>query len=268
MEIAKRLILFFLFVLSAMIARAEMPDSTGIVRHTHLFGLGATNILDTYLSPLEYTGGSFVTLHSTERRLPWRRGHWAIMGMYGGDFSYTKSPTDDSKYLDGNARVAFALHNNWRIAPHLRLAAGPLAEISGGFTYNTRNGNNPAQGRFALLLAASGQAEYDFRVKRAVWTARAQLDIPVIGMMFSPNYGQSYYEIFSLGNYDHNICATTPFNAPSARLSALLEIPVRKSRLTLGYKGNIRQSDANHLKRHFWGHYFVIGWSRKLKIIK
>ncbi|MBQ7665019.1 MAG: DUF3316 domain-containing protein, partial [Bacteroidaceae bacterium] len=174
----------------------------------------------------------------------------------------------DSKYLDGNARVAFALHNNWRIAPHLRLAAGPLAEISGGFTYNTRNGNNPAQGRFALLLAASGQAEYDFRVKRAVWTARAQLDIPVIGMMFSPNYGQSYYEIFSLGNYDHNICATTPFNAPSARLSALLEIPVRKSRLTLGYEGNIRQSDANHLKRHFWGHYFVIGWSRKLKIIK
>lgn len=262
----RKLLLLCILSLSWQLVAAK-TDSISHTEHVWLYGMGYTNVLDTYLSPLEYTGASLSITHRTERQARWGKGKVTVQGLYTGNLAALSSPTDDADEWDGNFSAAFGWHYNWRPVPALRLAAGAMLEGALGFTYNLRNGNNPAQGRLGVQLLASGIAEYAFRICHRRLSSRLQVDLPVMGGMFSPNYGQSYYEIFSLGHYNRNVCLTHPFNAPSAHLLFTLQVPLgRRAVLSAGYDCNIRQSHVNHLKHHHWSHRFVIGYVRRLSI--
>lgn len=140
--------------------------------------------------------------------------------------------------------------------------------MSGGFTYNTRGSNNPAQGRLGLALNASGLAEYRFPLFRKTAAARLSADMQLTGVQFSPEYGQSYYEIFSLGHTDGIIHFTHPGNCPTYRLQATVTLPVWGAQLTLGYEADVRQSKLGGLKRHAWRNQFLIGYTRHLKLLR
>lgn len=232
------------------------------------WGAGRANVLDTYLSPLEYTGPNLTVLHRTERLARWGRGHVTTQSLYTGQMAYVKSPTDDGKEIDGEFTAAGGWHYNWHPAKRLRLAAGGLMEMSGGFTYNTRGSNNPAQGRLGVSLAASVLAEYRFPLFRKAGAVRVQLDGQLAGVQFSPEYGQSYYEIFSLGHSSGIIHFTHPGNCPSGRLSAEVTLPVLGAKVTLGYLADVRQSELGGLKRHAWRNAFMIGYTRELRILR
>lgn len=268
----KHLLTFIAFAASLSLT-AQVPvqpltaDTTRAVRHTHLFGLGTANLLDTYLSPLEYTGATLSTLHFNERRLSRRSPSWRIEGIYGLNFSGASSPTEDADYLDGNIMAACAVVRTWRAGSRWLLAAGPMADLSAGFTYNTRNGNNPAQARLASNVGLSLRAEHAFRLLHKEWLLRLRADLPAAGLMFSPRYGQSYYEIISLGKTDRNVRATTFVNTPSMRFSALIDIPLGRTRLTAGFHSDVVQSHLNGLKRHSWQNSFVLGWSRRVYLL-
>lgn len=237
-------------------------------QRTWLWGVGSVSVLDTYLTPLTYEGQGVSLLHNTERTARWGRGRVTAYSIYTGHVAYLASPTDDGKEWDSELTAAGGWHYNWHPAPRLRLAAGGLTELSGGFTYNTRGSNNPAQGRLGLSIAASGLAEYRFPLFGHTATARLQADVQLAGAQFSPAYGQSYYEIFSLGHSQGIVHFTHPGNCPTGRLQGLLTIPVWSAHLTLGYLGDVRQSTLGGLKRHAWHHAFMIGYTRTLSIVR
>jgi hypothetical protein len=89
--------------------------------------------------------------------------------------------------------------------------------------------------------------------------ARYELALPLAGIQFSPNYGQSYYEIFNKGNYDHNIVFTS-IAAFQLRHQLSLDIPVaQRTSLRIGYLGDIRQATPNNLKQHQWYNAVIVG---------
>lgn len=236
--------------------------------HQWLFGIGRLNVLDTYLSPLEYTGTELSVLHRSEREARWGGRRVTVTGLFAGRGAYLHSPTDDGKEWEGSFSAAGGWHYNLRPCEGLRLGVGGLMEATAGFTYNTRNGNNPAQGQLAADVALSLLAQYDFRIARRGCSARMQLDAPLGGVMFTPDYGQSYYEIFSLGHRHRNVRPTWVGNAPSARLLTTLSVRLLGATFSVGYVADVRQSHVNHLKRHAWHNQFVVGYVRRLVLFR
>lgn len=258
------------FPLASVAQNATTPAEKvpTLTEHQWLYGVGHVSVLDTYLSPLTYDGPGLSVWHRSERLARWGKGHVTVQGNFGGQISYVKSEADEDKAWDGNFNAGVAWHRNWQPTGSLRLAAGGYLNLGMGFTYLLKGGNNPAQGRLHVESGFSGIAQQSFRIRKYPMSARVQLDVPLIGAMFTPNFGQSYYEIFSLGHYDKNIRATHPFNAPCARLEATLRFPVAGATVTAGYLGDVRQSHVNHLKHHAWNNAFVIGYVRQFQLIR
>ena len=256
--------------ISAHSPETSGPDSlsTRLSTHDWLFGAGHANVLATYFSPLEYTGPTFSVVHRSERLARWGHGRVSVQGWFQAEGSYTASPTKDNHFYNGLFTAAVAWHRHWRCTPHWQVAAGGQAELGGGITYSLNGGNNPAMGQLTAHLAPSVAAVYDFRVGRQHWEVTSQMDLPLVGLAFTPTYGQSYYELFSLGHTDHNVRFTHPFNAPSARWTTLCRIPLFGAKVTLGYQALIRQSHLGGLKYHAWNHTFMVGYTRRIKLLR
>ena len=103
-------------------------------------------------------------------------------------------------------------------------------------------------------------AIYRFRIKEHPFTLRYQLNIPLFGQMFSPEYGQPYYEMSLSKDFGKNICFTSLHNQPSFRQFLTLDIPIKRTNLRIGYVCDIQQAKVNHLKSHAWNHAFMLGF--------
>lgn len=272
-----KLSIFLLLMLCPILSTySQSSDSTSfredtmknIRTHCSMLGIGSNNQLDTYLSPLEYTGKELRFVQENIRFVHLFKKSVSLQNLIQVNGCYTKSPTDDGKYMSGMVDWNLAGHLEVFRAKNLFLMVGPQTGLHAGFIYNTRNGNNPAQARLAGDLGISGKATYSFFIKKHHFTLRYQADLPLAGLMFSPEYGQSYYEIFSLGNSGHNVCFTNPFEALTLNQFLTLDVPLGSVTLRLGYESCIRQSHVNEIKTHDWTNLFVIGVAKHFVLVK
>ena len=238
-----------------------------IVTNAKMVSIGTTNILDTYLSPEKYNGLEVRFISHTMRDVPGKK--WQQQIMHQGIVASADDRSGKGNLLEGIYNLNYALQKSFRLMnDRLELHVGGMADLQFGAVYNSRNQNNPAQIRMSMQIGPAASAKYDFPLFHKPWSARYELSLPVLGVMFSPNYGQSYYEIFSRGNYDHNVVFTTPFSAPSLRNMFTIDATIWGVVLRLGYLGDFQQAKANSLKQHSYSHAVVIGVVKKLKIFK
>lgn len=234
-----------------------------IVTNSKMIGIGATRILDTYLSQEHYSGTELRFVDHTIRQRPGRL--WTTEIVHQGYFSRSKPRSKDASQLGGMYMLSWGRHYNLHLN-NIDLRVGGMGDLNLGFLYNTRNTNNPAQLRASINASPSAAATWHFRLWKKPFHLGYELSVPVLGVMFSPNYGQSYYEIFNRGNYDRNVVVTTPFSAPSMRHMLTLDFTLWKTTFRLGYLGDYQQSKVNNLKYHDYSHLFVIGFVRKFSI--
>ena len=227
----------------------------------HLLGLGPSKILDTYLTPEKYSGTGFTYLYIRDNApTDTLRRRWTTTVEQEFDFSKTKDRSGNSSNLEGTYNLYVARYYNLLPVKNLRLQLGAAANTYLGFIYNMTSSNNPAQARTAINIMPTATAAYRFSISSQRFTARYELQLPLVGIMYSPNYGQSYYEIFARGNYDHNIVPITFVSSPDFRQVASIDwhYATRWS-LRLAYLGNYQQSQVNNLKQHVYTHRFLIG---------
>ena len=228
-----------------------------------MVGIGSTNILDTYISPEKYSGTELRIITQSHRQ--WlKRPAWNSQSTFSVSFQNAAQRADNSNELGGLITVAHAIRHAWQPSDTWRIEAGGQAEGGLGFLYNTRNANNPAQARAYLHIGPDVMSLWRFPLFRKQSFLRYELSAPLLGLMFSPNYGQSYYEIFSRGNYDHNIVPTTPICAPSLRQQLTLDVTIKRFIFRIGYLGDYQQAEVNKLKYHTYSHMILLGLVRPL----
>lgn len=238
-----------------------------VVTRVQAVAVGQTNVLDTYLSPAEYTGTEIRYIsHTTRQELG---SHISRQIVHQGNIAELEDQVGKGNEIAGLYDLGLAWHYNWSLLnDRLLLQAGGQFELGLGVIYNTRNSNNPAQMRLFANIGPSTIATYKFRMFHHRCNVRYEVSVPLVGLMFSPNYGQSYYEIFSLGNYDHNCVITTMGNAPSLRHSLSLDMSFKSFTLRVGYLGDFQQAKVNHLKQYVNTHALMIGFVKKFSILK
>ena len=259
-------LLVVLFLLCACFIQANAQKDSIITRST-LYGIGHTNILDTYLSPMEYTGAEFRILRENRRGTKYMEGNVYRQSLFQANVSMLENKAGTGSELSFLANWNLAYHYRFQINESLQLFAGPNLDLNGGLVYNLRNSNNPVNAKAYANLGASGMAIYQFRIKEHPFILRYQLNVPLLGLMFSPEYGQPYYEMSIAKDFGKNICFTSLHNQPSFRQFLTLDFPIKQTNLRLGYVCDIQQAKVNDLKSHSWSHAFLIGFVKHFYLV-
>jgi len=265
----KRHILLYLFILPTVsFAQIDSLETHRYLTRAMSYGIGYTNVYDTYLSPQEYKGIDFRFSRETMRMTKMFDGNVSVQNFFQANLSYTHNRADNNNTFAGLINWNYGWHYQFRITENFKLLAGGLGDFNGGFVYNLRNSNNPASARAYINLAASGMLIWRTRIKNLPLIVRYQANVPVAGVLFSPNYGQSYYEIFTLGNWGGVINFTSLHNQPSIRQFFTVDVPISRSRLRFSYLWDIQQSKVNELRTHTYGYVFMVGVVRDLYRIR
>lgn len=266
-----RLCVFILIVLTCLPTRIQAQDSlqaTRYVMRSVMIGAGHNNTFETYLSPLEYEGPEVRFAYETMRMTRLMDGNVSAQNLFQLHASYTENISQTNHTYGGLVNWSYALHYQFRPAKGLKILFGPMLDLNAGVVYNRRNSNNPAQAKAYGGLGASGMLIYRFRIKNYPLTVRWQANLPLLGVMFSPEFGESYYEIFSLGNGGRNVVFTSLHNNPSLRQLLTLDFPVGNTVMRVGYVCDLQQAKVNNLKSHTYSHDFMIGVVRNLYLFR
>ena len=231
--------------------------------------IGTANSLDTYLSPLTYRGTELrftsQTVHNRKER------NWTHTLTHGLRLARETMRTNDGVRLEGGYDFSYSwqrkiVNRTVGYWGRLMVTAGAGVDATVGFRYNAQNSNNPAQAEAAVCFTPAMAADWRFFLvspksgRRHTLGLRYEAAVPLVGMMFSPAFGQSYYEIFSRGNYDHNLCTIWVGNAPSLRQRLLFNFKLLKRHFFIGYEGDYRQARVNDIKYHRYTNAAVLGW--------
>ena len=251
----------FLYVIS-LCSYVAAAQTDSLRMHSTLYGIGTANVLDSYLSPYSYKGINARIMRHTERRLYRWNGRISYRTFVDFNASAVKNPAKNVDGYSGGIRYSNAWLYNFEDIRKWHFYAGLQASGYLGCVYNERNSNNPAQAKADVTIDLAAGAHYRFRVGKSQWLLRYYVSIPFVGLAFSPQFGQSYYEIFSLHDYDHNCVFANFINMPSMRHLLTVDIPVGHNMLRIGYSAEFMQARFNGLSYHYYTHDFMVGFTK------
>jgi hypothetical protein len=245
-------------------------------------GLGQTYLYDEYLSPLSHEGPSLRLSLSSMKGMNQKKyesegivrtigsddilcdqGRWYSCPSFTFTPAYTQS-VGNTVFMYANIDIRETLLKNLYCNNRLSLAVGGYAALNGGLRYCPSNGNNPASADIMGDLGISAKADYLLPTPKLNIRFHYQGSFGLVGLAFSPEYAESYYEIFYLGNHNNVVKFTAPHNMQrwSHQISADFPMKKRQSSFRLSYNNEGRVSTLNELRIRTLSNNFSIGYIR------
>ena len=116
--------------------RADSASRNRIITRATMYGVGFTNVFDTYLSPQEYKGIDFRISRESMRMTRLMGGNVSLQTFFQADLGYTHNKVDNNNTFSGLANWNYGLHYNFPITSNFKLLAGGVGDFNGGFVYN------------------------------------------------------------------------------------------------------------------------------------
>ena len=224
-----------------------------------LIGVGGYMMKDTYLSNEKYGGVGLRFMNERMRLTNLANKKISRQNIVNVDISSTMNGARNANFLSAFVDYSYGLHYRFNPDPFFKILVGGSARGMIGMVYNTRNGNNPLTVHADIDLNVSLIAIYEFRIKRAPFAVRYQLESPFMGILFSPEYMQSYYEIFSLGNTAEIYKFNSLSNKFAMRNYLTLDFPVGSTTIRVGYFGLFYKTKINEIDRFIISNNVMIG---------
>lgn len=91
--------------------RADSSARTRFITRATMYGVGFTNVFDTYLSPQEYKGVDFRISRESMRMTKWMNGNVSLQSFFQADLGYTHNRVDQQQYVlrSGKLELRIAL---------------------------------------------------------------------------------------------------------------------------------------------------------------
>lgn len=252
---------FFLTGSTAVIQAQSLAVPVEMYSRDTKLGMGVAEIYDSYLSGLNYTG---VNLHySSEIAGYLHKSNSDYVYWYRSNarIGILSNPAVTSLMQSFRFEEAIGLNYRGSFLHGIGLQAGLFADAGIGGKYISRNVNNPFNLDFYtnLNLSAGGNAPYELfsRLVYFQW----QVQLPVAGIMFVPENGATYYEMFSFKNFNQTIHFASLHNQVGLKLDLSARFPLLKRDWTIGYRSETLRYSANLLQFNDKSYQIYIGFN-------
>ncbi len=222
--------------------------------------VGHASLLDTYLSPIVYRGWNVRLGYEHFQATAFNPERWMRQLEVGIDYGKVKNPAGNRRMLSlmGESRFSLMHRRHDVCVPNLQLMFGPMMQLRGGVIYNAANSNNLVSAKLHWAVGANAVVVYNTRFWGHRVSLRYEASMPVVGVFFSPEYDQSYYEIYlgdraglvNFGWWGNRFDLTNYVSADWRMGSAVLRV---------GYRGRIETSWIHGINTHIFTNSLVIG---------
>lgn len=260
-QMRKALFLFlWIFTVQTIGAQDLTEKKFPLTTSVKTVNVGNIRVLDPYLSPFEYSGflvgykednrrflfSSDTTLSFTSRK---------ILNVGSADH-----PNKNNSMLMFNGNYNLGLNYHIRPADKLMILIGGSWDIDLGGKYIGRNVNNPFSLDLYTNINVAAEIQYSFNIRRQHFRLLYGAQTPLIGCMFVPMQGASYYELFSLSNLTDAIHLSSLVNNRAVMQYFHLDLPLKYTTFRFGVQHDYMQYAANDMVFHKKGLSFSIGY--------
>lgn len=247
-------------------AEAQNADQTKypLTTVTDVAGLSVLNILDGYLSPLTYSGLGVSFEHAEQRLFSPENTNLSMQGKLSTLAGMTVNPQSTASITYFGGSYSWGAFYHFSITDDLKLFAGSTVDAGFALKENGRNVNNPYNFDLATNINLSAVANYNISTKRRVLRLSCEIEAPVLGCMFVPLNGISYYEMFDLKDYTNALHFSSMHNKQGFSLKTGIDIPFKYSTWKFGIGINKLKYSANDMVFKLNDYKLFVGWKYNL----
>jgi len=257
----KKASVVFLLICVFMETQAQTNDK-GLLSMTNVYhhvGASVVEIVDPYLSILNYTGYGGRLEYAAYRYF---NPHNPVLSSYSriaGLAALTSNPqsTATITYMGGNA--AWGVLYEYRDFRNFVIHAGGNVDADFAYKMNSRNVNNPVNIDLATNLNAMLAVQYIYPTRKRNLTFRANLEFPVIGCMFVPYPGLSYYEMYVSKAYWEAIHFSSLHNKQGLKQQITVDFPCNHLTWSFGARMHLLKYQTGDQPYNFKEFAVVVG---------
>jgi len=273
----KNIFLVLLLIISLFISAQSVDEKKYLLKTTtNTYGISTIDLLDPYLSPLVYNGLGIRYDHDAIRFLSTENKKISLQNniKFLGGITFNPTNTASMTYIGMN----YQLGTNFHFQPikRFRLRAGGFWDFDLGSKMISRNINNPVNIDLATNLNLSGVANYNLTFCKRELGLQLAVQTPILGCMFVPLAGASYYEMFDLWNLSKTTHFSSLHNKRAINGTFSVDVPFNTYTLHVGmryqglkYKANDMVFERNELSLLIGTRFDMITFAgRKIKAPK
>lgn len=219
---------------------------------------GQATVRDTYLTPVTYHGTNLRLGYSAMQATGFAPERWVRHLELGVEYDNVHNPVGNNTMHTAMVDASWSLMRRWRLDHGLQLMAGGMIGARGGAIYNGKNSNNICSVKVHVGVGLAGGAVYPVRLGRLPVTLSLAASMPLVGVAYSPQYDESYYEMY-VGNHSGLVHAAWPGNRLQVNSQLCADLHLGNTIVRVGMRQHTETMHINNLHTRLVNTSLVLG---------